>query len=1014
MAQLSSSTVFGDLTVTNNINIFGSLNSTSINIGGVRKDENWDIAYTHSQTAHAPSNANYYVHPSVNHIPTGGAAGNILQWSSSGTAAWKANGTTSQYLRGDGNWSTPPNDNTASAVDNILSGSNSGTAITYQPYTTSQAATGNRFYTHNTMPTATTLLNLSSHLRITQGTIGTTLTVNGDIIGNGKVIARTTDGWLRLNPTYTSSPPATAFHSGVLIPSALSVSGNVGIGTTSPSEKLEVGGNIRLVGAGGTGDGSLEIWRGTNASWKLLNTGGILKFQSNYTSSVGSYYDAMTLDYNTGNLWFKGQLTGGTVPVARVSGLHACATSGVASSATTLATARTINGTSFNGSANITTANWGTARTITIGNTGKSVNGSANVSWSLEEIGVVSNHTLDLTSLNQDTYYPVTIKVPYNNFVRMRILNALNQGSPHPSWATHASGFSALLEWSVQGSGWGTSQITRYISRHTESHVSGKAAIGGITQMTNSSNEVVWLRGGGKYFFEADRDVTPVVRTSAYTTSNQTVTPQTDVINVPSEQGLGYFGVGVLVGSVAGNATTATTLATARTINGTSFNGSANITTANWGTARTLTIGSTGKSVNGSGNVSWTLAEIGAAPTSHTHTANQISGSYLQLSGRSTSWGSTDGTSTGAVNVIMGTSSGATWLISGTSNGTFRGGIQLLDSGGTMRLYTNTSYLTISGSTVTGSLEGNASTATKLATARTINGTSFDGSANITTANWGTARTLTIGSTGKSVNGSANVSWSLAEIGAAPASHTHSYLPLSGGTLSGVLKVSQEMTAGTTAAFTNPHLALASTNNADETGFVGMTFATSTSENYGFSLGALRSTSGNGSMVLRFHSSSAAGTEVARITHTGDLTATRIYNAVYNDYAEYFLKDEQEIEPGDIIIKNPDGDGFIKSQKAKSNLVVGVMSTNYAQCIGGDKNVPVEEQEEKYAPVGLAGRLPVKVVGRVELGDLIVSSEIPGVGMASKEYIPGTVVGKALESYDSDEVGKIEMLIMNI
>jgi hypothetical protein len=52
---------------------------------------------------------------------------------------------------------------------------------------------------------------------------------------------------------------------------------------------------------------------------------------------------------------------------------------------------------------------------------------------------------------------------------------------------------------------------------------------------------------------------------------------------------------------------------TARTINGTSVNGSANVTTANWGTARTLTVGATGKSVNGSGNVAWTLAEIGAA-----------------------------------------------------------------------------------------------------------------------------------------------------------------------------------------------------------------------------------------------------------------------------------------------------------------------------------------------------------------------------------------------------------------
>ena len=75
-------------------------------------------------------------------------------------------------------------------------------------------------------------------------------------------------------------------------------------------------------------------------------------------------------------------------------------------------------------------------------------------------------------------------------------------------------------------------------------------------------------------------------------------------------------------------------------------------------------------------------------------------------------------------------------------------------------------------------LNGNAltaTTATKLTTSRTINGSSFDGSSNITTSNWGTSRTLTIGSTGKSVNGSANVSWSLSEIGAAASSHTHNY-----------------------------------------------------------------------------------------------------------------------------------------------------------------------------------------------------------------------------------------------
>ena len=63
-------------------------------------------------------------------------------------------------------------------------------------------------------------------------------------------------------------------------------------------------------------------------------------------------------------------------------------------------------------------------------------------------------------------------------------------------------------------------------------------------------------------------------------------------------------------------------------------------------------------------------------------------------------------------------------------------------------------------------ISGNAATATKLQTARTINGTSFNGTANITTANWGTARNITITdgtntSTAVSVNGSANVALKL-------------------------------------------------------------------------------------------------------------------------------------------------------------------------------------------------------------------------------------------------------------
>ena len=80
---------------------------------------------------------------------------------------------------------------------------------------------------------------------------------------------------------------------------------------------------------------------------------------------------------------------------------------------------------------------------------------------------------------------------------------------------------------------------------------------------------------------------------------------------------------------------------------------------------------------------------------------------------------------------------------------------------------TVTGLVSVTSTGFTGSLNGNADSATALATARAINGTNFDGTGDITTANWGTARDITIGGTTRSVNGSANYSWSLSDIGAA-------------------------------------------------------------------------------------------------------------------------------------------------------------------------------------------------------------------------------------------------------
>jgi hypothetical protein len=121
-------------------------------------------------------------------------------------------------------------------------------------------------------------------------------------------------------------------------------------------------------------------------------------------------------------------------------------------------------------------------------------------------------------------------------------------------------------------------------------------------------------------------------------------------------------------------------------------------------------------------------------------------------------------------------------------------------SAGQIQFGGTASSMTIAGNTVFH--EGYHPNADKLTTARTINGTSFDGTGNITTSNWGTTRTITIGDTGKNVNGSASMSWSLAEIGAATAAQgtkADNALPKAGGDITGDVKFG----AGAGLAFEN-------------------------------------------------------------------------------------------------------------------------------------------------------------------------------------------------------------------
>lgn len=140
--------------------------------------------------------------------------------------------------------------------------------------------------------------------------------------------------------------------------------------------------------------------------------------------------------------------------------------------------------------------------------------------------------TLDLSSLNNSLYYPVTgASIPANGYHKIKVSVHLNSGTK-PSWATHNSGFTTNVELYTTAYGWGTTQGETIILNDSYNFTNCGQVVG-FTQNGNNSVPVLWLRGGGKYFVECDYSASWIVRTSLYytygsasDTYKQTVEPQ--------------------------------------------------------------------------------------------------------------------------------------------------------------------------------------------------------------------------------------------------------------------------------------------------------------------------------------------------------------------------------------------------------------------------------------------------------------------------------------------------------
>lgn len=150
--------------------------------------------------------------------------------------------------------------------------------------------------------------------------------------------------------------------------------------------------------------------------------------------------------------------------------------------------------------------------------------------------------------------------------------------------------------------------------------------------------------------------------------------------------------------------------------------------------------------------------------------------------------------------------------------------------------------------------------------------------------------------------------------------------------------------------------------------------------------------------------STTSGTITGRWTLTGTSpNESRLQSTYSADLAEYYEGDK-EYEVGTVLVFGGDKEVTLSTVDGDTR-VAGVVSNTAAfamyEACPGLKNL-----------VALQGRVPCRVVGKIKKGDILITSRISGVAIVAKGDVKvGTVVGKALEEYDSDHIGTIEIAV---
>jgi hypothetical protein len=141
-------------------------------------------------------------------------------------------------------------------------------------------------------------------------------------------------------------------------------------------------------------------------------------------------------------------------------------------------------------------------------------------------------------------------------------------------------------------------------------------------------------------------------------------------------------------------------------------------------------------------------------------------------------------------------------------------------------------------------------------------------------------------------------------------------------------------------------------------------------------------------------------TPASKLHVAGNITVDGNINAKYQDVAEW-VPSTQKLAVGTVVIIDADGVNHVSASTA-------AYATSVAGVITGQPGLLLGEEGDGKVKVATTGRVKVKVDATrapIKAGDLLVTSETPGVAMRSEPvsvggfamHRPGTLIGKALE-----------------